>query len=310
MSGIIDSKKRMLDTILTREGRRQLAQGALRIEYVTFTDAETFYVRDAVSGSADAADRIFLEASDLPQDQITFEADDSGKLVPFRPSSLLALDGKIFSGSTDETLQIITGSAFASIAGQLLDSSIDSFSKLYAIRTDDVFFDEEREFETNTNELTFTITDRVPFRKREIKRANVDKIESLFQDKRLSNIDNFMYLPPVNKPIAKGFEPTKLGDFPIIGQKKNPLTYEQIELDTSTKEKLTIDFARTTLKSNIACQMFEMRQNELLKLDVIDFGEVSSGKEFTEKRIFFVGKVYVDSFGAQTFVNIFTLIFE
>lgn len=311
MSGILDSKKRMLDTILTREGRRQLAQGSLRLEFVTFTDAETFYQSDDVSGSSDASERIFFEASDLPQDQITFEADDSGKLMPFRGSQLGVLDGKVLSGSSDVYLTVVTGSAFASLAGQLLSSSIDSFTKLYAIRTDDVLFDEEKEFETNTNEITFTINNDVPFSRREVKKASVDKIESLFQDKRLSHLPNFMYLPPVNKPVAQGVGTTPLGNYPVIGQRTTPLTYDQLKTDISNREQIIIDFSRTTLKSNIMCQLFELRQDQLLKLDVIDFGElVTDDVDTPIKRVFFAGKVFIDSFGAQTFVNVFTLIFE
>lgn len=311
MSGILDSKKRMLDSILTREGRRQLAQGALRIEFVTFTDGETFYELDATSGSSDASSRIFFEASDLPQDQITFEADDSGRLMPFRNSDLGVIDGKVLSGSSDAFLQVVTGSAFASLAGTLLSSSIDSFTKLYAVRTDDVFFDEEREFETNTDQLSFVINDQVPFSRREVKRASIDKIESLFQDKRLSHLPNFRYLPPVNKPAALGFDPTPLGDFPIIGQRTTPLTFEELERSIAGREQQVVEFARTTLRSNVVCQIFEMRQDQLLKLDVIDFGELlTSDDAFPVKRVFFVGKVFIDSFGAQTFVNMFTLIFE
>ena len=309
--GILDNKKRMLDTIITQEGRRQLAFGAMKIEFVSFTDADTFYEADALSGSSDASERLFFEAVDLPQDQITFEADDSGRLTPFRGSNLGVIDGKVLSGSTDAYLQVITGSAFASLAGKLLSSSIDSFTKLYAIRTDDVFFDEEREFETNTNELTFVINDKVPFGRRDAKQANIDKIESLFQDKRLSHVVNFMYLPPVNKPATQGSPATPLGEFPVLGQRQTPLTYNQLRSETSTREQKIIEFSRTTLKSNVICQFFEVKQDQLLKFDVIDFGEhATDDPDYPLKRVFFVGKVFIDSFGAQTFVNVFTLVFE
>lgn len=311
MSGILDNKSRMLDTILTQEGRRQLSMGACKIEFVSFTDAETFYEADAVSGSTDPSNRIFLEACGLPQDQITFEADDSGKLMPFMGGNLNVFDGKVFSGSSDAFLDVITGSTFASLSEQLLDTSINSFSKLYAIMTDDAFFDGEREFKTNTNELVFTITDKVPFKKRDVKDASIDKVESLFQDKRLSNVKNFMYLPPVNKPLSQNASPTPLGSYPVIGQRQSPMTYEQLKSDITGRESITIDFARTTLRSNVFCQLFEMKQHRLLKLDIIDYGEVTVDDElFPTKRIFFAGKVFVDSFGMQTFVNLFTLIYE
>ena len=83
MSGILDSKSRVLDTIVTSLGRQQIADGKLNIRYVSFTDALTFYKADLVSGTQDATRRIYLESCNLPQDQITFEADDCGKIMPF-----------------------------------------------------------------------------------------------------------------------------------------------------------------------------------------------------------------------------------
>jgi hypothetical protein len=311
MSGILDSKKRMLDTILTQEGRRQLAQGALRLEFVSFTDGETFYEADSVSGSSDASERIFYEACDLPHDQITFEADDSGRLVPYRGSSLGVLNGKVLSGSTDAYLSVVSGSEFASVSGQLLASQIDAFNRLFALRTDDVFFDEEREFDTNINEITFIITDDTPFRRLQAKKACIDKIESLFQDKRLSHIANFMYLPPVNNAQTYDATTFPLGNYPVIGQRKTPMTYSQLAAEISERGQEVIEFAKTSLKSNVVCQLFEIRQDQMLKLDVIDFGEVMTDDPVSPvKRVFFAGKIFVDSFGAQTFVNIFDIIFE
>jgi hypothetical protein len=72
--GILDSKSRILDTILTLEGRRQIADGKLKVEWVSLSDSFTFYESDLVSGSTDATQRLFFEASHSPQDQITFEA--------------------------------------------------------------------------------------------------------------------------------------------------------------------------------------------------------------------------------------------
>ncbi len=38
MSGILNTKQRIMDTILTQEGKRQLASGELRLNFITFTD--------------------------------------------------------------------------------------------------------------------------------------------------------------------------------------------------------------------------------------------------------------------------------
>ena len=49
MSGILDKKKRILDFIITEEGRNQAANGELRIHYASFSDSAAFYT--AISGS-------------------------------------------------------------------------------------------------------------------------------------------------------------------------------------------------------------------------------------------------------------------
>jgi hypothetical protein len=309
--GILDSKTRLLDTIVTVEGRRQLASGKMRVEFVSFTDGETFYQGDVASGSTDPSERVYLEACDLPHDQITFEADDAGKLTPYRGSTLGVIDGKVLSGSSDAFLHVVTGSTFASLSELLLSSSVDNFRKLYAVRTDDAFFDDEHEFSTSINDVTFNVTDSVPFRRKEVTAVQVDHIESLFQDKRLSHVPNFRYLPPVNAPTRPGQGTTPLGDFPMLGQRSTPLTYAQLIGDLASREFRVIDFAPTSIQNNLVSQVFEIGQDRMLKLDVIDYGELTTGDpEFPRKRVFFVGKVFIDSFGAQTFVNMFTLVFE
>jgi len=82
--GILDSKTRILDAVLTVEGRRQLSEGTFKVSFATFTDNDVFYEADAEEGHVDPTDRIYLEASSLPQDQVIFEANDEGKVVPLR----------------------------------------------------------------------------------------------------------------------------------------------------------------------------------------------------------------------------------
>ena len=72
MSGILNSKQSFVDTVLTAEGRRQLASGEFRIEFATFSDNEIFYAGGGPSGSIDLSSIIQLEASpSLPTDIIT-----------------------------------------------------------------------------------------------------------------------------------------------------------------------------------------------------------------------------------------------
>jgi len=67
------------------------------------------------------------------------------------------------------------------------------------------------------------------------------------------------------------------------------------------------------MESNIVMQMFELSNDAFKKLDVIDFGifnDTDDKQGRIEKHVFFIGKVYIDSTGTPTFVNLFTIIMD
>ena len=72
MAGILNDKKRVMDTIITNEGRRQVAEGELQIKYASFTDRGTFYTGNSGSIADDASSRLYFEATGRLQDQIIF----------------------------------------------------------------------------------------------------------------------------------------------------------------------------------------------------------------------------------------------
>jgi len=306
MSGILDKKTRILDTIVTFSGRQQIAAGKLKIEYASFTDVHTFYEADMVSGSADANNRIYFEAANLPQDQITFESDDSGFMLPFRGGQVNSLGDKVLSGSSgNKIVAAVTGTAdFNSSVTTLLSASIQNFEKNDVIGSIDYFL-EHNKFELNNNDLTFTVTDNFPFEPGSMIKTKIENVESLIEDKRLANSANFLFLPPVNKGTRN-----PLGTYKRIGQK--PYTsYEELMRELANREKETITFPKTSLANNVMCQFFEVAQTTFKKLDVIEYGEFTTGDEhYPEKHVFFVGKVFPDAKGSYTFVNLFTLIFE
>jgi len=304
MAGILDNKSRILDSIVTLEGRRQIVGGKLKIEFASFSDRFTFYEADIVSGSTDASERIFFEAASLPQDQITFEADDSGRLLAFEGRNFVKTKmGKpVISGSflTDRT-------QFASTANKLLFSSVDNFKDLRSIGSDE-FFRDDKDFVISDNSITFTITDEKPFRSDDVQSISVNKAESFFQDKRLSHIKNFKFLPPKNKKTTIDPEGSLLGEFRPLSQPEI-LSIEELMEGLSHRDFHTVYFSETSRFNNLFSQFFEVTGNDIKKLDVIDFGafSVENGESI---RVFFVGKIFVDNMKRSTFINIFTIIFE
>lgn len=316
MAGILNQKERILDTILTIEGRKQIAQGTLKAEFVSFTDGGTIYKLDTiVSGGPDVTDRIQLEATSLPQDTIAIEADDSGRLTGFPISGsarFVIRSGQILSASSENETSPVTGSQFASLAGTLLSSSIDNFKKLYILQSPDPIDNKERQFLIGPKDKQFVITPSRPYGTASITSARVDHVESFFQDKRLSHLPNYQFLPPVNKARLGENTRTALGEYVNLNQEPI-LTFDDVKTEVSGFEQQgfaeTFRFTETSRQSNVFGQFFELSAGQMVKLDIIDFGAFIDENRST-KHVFFAGKVYEDGMGSNTFVNLFTIIFE
>ncbi len=328
MSGILDNKSRVLDVLVTPEGRAQLAKGGLDVSYVSFSDTGTFYKGDIASGSQDAADRIYLEASNLPQDQVTFQADDDGNLLPFANAAgitikggqfldykLSSVSGSVLSGST-QTATLQKGTTFSSTATTLLQSAIQNFVKLNMLSTMDHLFEDEG-FGVGNSNVTFTISNNGPIDDPTLFSANINQLDSLFSDVRMSNVPNFKFLPPINKVVDPSLDKTdyrqtsrvQLGHYKPWGRPHVfGLTKEQLDIELQHYDLMkcsrTVSFDPTSSDNHLVAQVFEVGYNVMKKLDVIDYTVPG-----TTNRYFFVGKVMTDENGSDTFVHIFTLVF-
>jgi len=121
MAGILDNKKRIMDTIVTQEGRRQLSSGNFTIKYASFTDGNVFYEADLSKGTTDATLRIPFETVNKFQDNIVFETDDSGNLLGFQGDGVeLNADGSIVSltSTYPNDTQIYNGKIVIEVKGQ------------------------------------------------------------------------------------------------------------------------------------------------------------------------------------------------
>lgn len=331
MSGILDSKSRVLDTIVTLEGRRQLAAGGLQVKYVSFTDALTFYSSDLTSGSTDASTRLYFEQCNLPQDQVVFNADASGKLSSFNIDSGTQLkDGRVLVYSFDAlTSSVLTGSTqgvralvgpdLIDAADQLLTSSIDRLQQLYVIGTHDRIFEDDG-FALGNSQVEFVIHNKRPLVDPNQHSAHVNSLESLFNDVRLSNLTNFKFLPPVNliedqsldKSDPRATAAHHLGHYKPWGRTHIAgLTGAQLEAELAYYERVgccrSISFEPTSRDNRLLAQAFEITYDKIAKMDVIDFGTYTHKN--VVKRAFFVGKLLTDENNTHTFIHVFTLVF-
>lgn len=338
--GFLDSRTRILDTIITLQGRSQIAAGKLKAEFYSFSDLGAFYTQDtSASASLDGTRRIYLEAASLPQDMITFESDDAGKLVNFRASTVLVRNGQILtqvSSGLDATgsgkvFLPVQNNVFASMADGLLSGSMDAYSNNYIIGSPDVFDENTTSFLVGNNSIGFTVSDQSPIAPGEHQTANLEHVDGLFVDSKLSHLPNFQYLPPINKYRPGDNTVSLLGHYPNLNQQRQ-LSFADVEagIDEATRRGFAanIVFEETSKVNNLVCQMFEIGDGEIVKLDVIDFGLFNlSGQDVSlserqrqekdprkapvlSKHVFFVGKVFTDSNNVNKFINMFTVIFE
>ena len=333
MSGILDSKTRIMDVVLTVEGRRQLAAGKFVPQFASFTDRHLFYAKDAVSGSDDASSYIYFEAGNRNQDQIVIENDDSGALIPYDGNATrVSSDGRVYAASIQtlsagaETYNRVNydavTSSFASMFELVSESITGSLADQQLLRTR-FAYERYNEFKLSTGSITFRRNNFVPFRGTQ-PAGQVGALDPFVIDRQLSHLDNFQFLAPVYRDDSNIQQ--NLGNYDPI-ESIDPLTYSELltsligtDPQSPLKEKQAVDFAQTSLQSNIFMQIFEGSTTDsngvamLKKLDCIDFGEFKdeNDKQRPFKRVFFVGKVYAnensDSYQAPAFVNLFTIV--
>jgi len=220
MAGILNSKTRVIDAVITSEGKRQIADGNLIVSYASVSDKHTYYEKDIASGSSDATKRIYFECPIKSfNDSITLESDDSGKLWGYEttPDILLRGDGvveKLVTGSDQSEPQYTPAGqfeGFASVADKILSSSIDSFKNLYTIGTRDAGESISLRTKLSKNSYKFTISNTYPFIEGPgDSTINVDFVNPLFFDERLQYAPQFKYLPPIVMDPEDFFDPDNI----------------------------------------------------------------------------------------------------
>ena len=200
MAGILNKKERIMDVIVTREGRRQMADGNLRATFASFTDNMAFYESDIVSGSTDPTDRLYFEAFSTEADQIIYEKDDSGRLVgEINNPDLTLLGDQLFKKNAPGEFLELTGSVFASEIDGIVTASIFNFKSQQIIGSEKGNQFNSKQFNLTRNKIYFNIDNYSPFQKSPDQSIiDLQATTPLFFDRRLANKPQFKWLPPVN----------------------------------------------------------------------------------------------------------------
>ena len=350
MAGILDSKSQFIDLVVTQEGKRQIASGELRAKYISLSDAAAFYdkaEKDNVSDRiyfevAETPNNVIVIEKDDSGKLFDFDFSPTGSIVG---NNIFDKDATV---TNTLKLSPVTGSSFASTSTSLFHTFLTHFKshQILGSKEDEkgkfkLSQDTVRFAISNTVPWAEGPHDET---------INVNDAEPFFFDKKLTHIDNFDFLPPRNTDgtrygrhrdfrsrrretlrgikrelgnagfrgserirdtnrSTRAYRKDMSGDFEVINRREKTHTRRTREI----RQFQTVYFDETSNKNNLLMQVFEDSHGaKLTKLEIVDAGSFydRNDERYPEKRIFYVGKVYFDSFSTPTFVNIFTIIFE
>ena len=322
MSGILDSKTRVMDFILTDEGRRQIRDGDLRISYASFSDTGTFYDEDANGVASDASSRIYFEASSRHQDRIVVES-LMGVITSFATSGdagSYALSGEQIAITPEEPTHanetlVLTGTQLTEESDAILSSITQNFTDNQLIAKTDVF-SYNQGFELTDTNVKFYPTDESPIdtwlyttSAGVFRPPTIASFDSITFDRRFAHFPNFKFMPPINKKSAGSKAGLLTGKYPNLNQPEI-LTYRSLKQELRGLDMHEIRFDPTSRDNNVLIQPFEFDSSTgtVKKLVIVDYGVFpNEGGTSAGVHVFFIGKLMKSRDGSLKYFNIFTL---
>ncbi len=311
MAGILNTKQRILDALITVDGRRQMANRTIDISFATFSDEGLFYDSEDGVSARDISDLAILEVASLPRDTVIPEVDDDGAFSLSLADGNKVVNGrKVVSGSIPrisvdengvrtviEEETVLTGTINAySGALDVMRTAMNHFEQLNIIRTDDGIL--ESDFRVDTNSINLTTTPSP---------ASLASIRPMIFDDNLNHLLNMKFLPP---EVEDNNSLVPLADYPKFNNEpyNNFASFMEDNLIPALS-KSEISFTARSKSNNLLGQFFEINKNGVNKLLAIDYGEFVNEDE-ERHRVFILGKTIRDANGTAKFCKLFTLVFE
>lgn len=312
MAGILDTKRRIIDAMITVDGRRQMAANTIDISFATFSDEGIFYDSENGRSARDISNLPIFEVMSLPKDVIIPEVDDDGAFsLNLADGNKIVNGRKVVSGALDTISVDENGARTVVKVDAVLTGTINAFSgtiecmstarkhfnQLAILKTDDGLLDSL--FKVDINSFTLDTG--------EIEIAQ-SAIKPLMFDDSINHIVNTRYLPPQVTTDENKLVP--MGDYPkFTGEPYNNFeSFSESELMDSLSSQ-EINFTRSGRSNNILGQMFEITSNGTTKLTIVDYGEFVAENQ-KKYRVFYLGKPIRDLNGTPKFCKLFTMVFE
>ena len=296
MSGVLDSKKRVLDVILTEIGRDQMNRGEFEVSFVTFSDKGSQYVDDGSGVASSILDNVYFEAYSSPSDEIIPEIDNEGDfLLTKKVSPTLTVNNGILYEQTSSGYKQVD--AFSNISS-FTNITTGRWSGLQILRTESELAD----FEVDRESFALEFTSRkVP--------SKVDNLKPLLVDPRFVGNINTMYLPPVSEQNGVLGPMRAYNRFGPENTIKNVLEQDIKPKSWATK-RIQLGTASTFESYNLIGQAFMKRDQNVRKYLVVDGGEYTDDLGVPVMQIYHLGFIYKDEFGTSKFSRGFSLVFH
>ena len=312
MAGILDTKRRIMDALITVDGRRQMAANTIDLSFATFSDEGVFYDTEDGTSARDISNLPIFEVMSLPKDVIIPEVDDDGAFsLNLADGNKIVNGRRVISGALDtisidengvrtvvKVESVVTGAinVFSGTQG-CLDTARKHFAQLNILKTDSGLVDSVFKVDTNTFNLDTG----------EIEIAQ-SAIRPLMFDDSINHIINTRYLPP--QVTTDENKSVPLGDYPKFTTEphNNFESFEEAELMNALSSQ-EINFTASGRSNNILGQVFEINEHATNKLTVVDYGEFVAENQ-KKYRVFYLGKPIRDINGTPKFCKLFTMVFE
>ena len=316
MSGILDKKSRIIDFVITNNGRSQIEDGDIRYRYATVSDKSILYIKDfekSKISKSDISDSEFfyipIEANTKLNDEINPEFDLS-KAFSYSINNILDSRETLNSVNFDSSVDNI-------LATQTLNSNLKNLKLITtknSLNTDEPItfknngYLSDIDFKSNVNKY------------KTIKQYTVHKenIPVLALDKRFSHKKNFKIMIPKDitgtdlYDIDQFKNIDQLDDFNTTGylfssylkkssllsdsvlsrEKEIVITIKDLESDVSIYKKV-YELENTSEDNSFIVEIHEpsFSKNNIEKLSIVKIGSFYDKDSFVTKKVYLVGKV-------------------
>lgn len=298
MAGVLDSKSRILDVILTELGRDQMNRGEFEVSFVTFSDAGAEYIDDGTGVISSIKDRLTFEALSSPNDEIIPEIDNEGEfLLTKKVSSTLTVNNGVLYEQTPNGFTAVD--AFAKI-DNFTDLTINRWNNLQILRSESSIPD----FDVSSEAITL----RTNLESSTTLKSDVSMLKPILIDPRFAGNVTTLYLPPVS--LNNG-SITPLRAFNRFG-KENTManTIGEIQSKSRASQRVELGTFTTFREYNIIAQAFMKKDQSVKKYLVVDGGEYKNEKNQVVMQVFHLGFIFKDENGTSKFSRSYSLVFH